>query len=57
MEVYLPPGNFWAQSPRPRVEDDSAFSSGLGVFCPGFLPPAGAPDPTSHVASPDEPQC
>ena len=55
MDVYLPLGNFRAQSPRPRVEDDSVFS-GWGLCCPGFLPPVGAPAPTSPLSPPDQPQ-
>ena len=55
MDVYLPLGNFWAQSARPRVEDDSAFSSGWSHCYPGFLPPAGTRAPTSHLSPPDDP--
>ena len=57
MDIYLPPGNCQAQSQRQTVEDESAFSSGWGPCFPVFLPPAGTPTPTSHLAPPDEPQC
>ena len=56
MDVYLPPGNCWAQSQRPTVEDESALSSGWAPDFPGFLPPAGTPTPTSYLPPPDEPQ-
>ena len=52
MDIYLPPGNCQAQSQKPTVEDESAFSSGWGPSFPVSLPPAGTP--TSHLAPPDE---
>ena len=55
MDVYLPPGNLRAQSQRPTVEDESAFSSEWGPCFPEFLSPAGTSTSTSHLAPPDEP--
>ena len=55
MDVYLPPGNLRAQSQRPTVENESAFSSGWGPSFPVSLPPAGTLTPASHLAPPDEP--
>lgn len=47
MDVYLPLGTFWAQSPRSRVEDDSAFSQ-VKTLLPR-VSASRAPAPTSHL--------
>ena len=49
MDVYVPPGNCWGQSPSPTVENESALSPGWGPCFPVSLPPAGTPTPTSHL--------
>ena len=54
MDIYLPPGNCQAQSQRQTVEDESAFSSGWGPCFPLSQLPAGTPNPTSLLATPDE---
>ena len=43
--------------PSHQDQDDSVFSSGWGLCCLGFLPPVGAPAPTSPLSPPDLPQC
>ena len=55
MDIYLPPSNGQAQSQRPTVEAESAFSSGWGPCFPVSRPLAGTPTPPSHLAPPDEP--
>ena len=51
MDIYLPPGNGQAQSPRPTVEDESALSlGGVPVFqCLGLLQESQPQHPTWHL--------